>query len=180
MEISLRRRLMFAVLIVSSLFMIIQSCDAVRHNVGGVKNGGWIPNTMNYTSDWAAHEQFYVGDYWGFYEPRPNRQLYTVFEVNKTDYDSCSIDHFLYNISRGGGRDVYQLNHSRPYYFISGGGYCWQGLKLAVSVQELPPAPAEAPKAASSASLSASLPGMFTIVAAAAAALVVSWFGVHH
>ncbi|MCL7034423.1 hypothetical protein MKW94_000652 [Papaver nudicaule] len=181
MDIS-RRRLMVTVFIASSLIMMLQCCDAVRHNVGGTKNDGWIPNKMNYTSDWAAHEQFYVGDwlYWGYYEPRINRQLYSVFEVNKMDYDSCSTDHPLYNISRGGGRDVYQLNQSRPYYFISGGGFCWQGMKLTVFVQELPPAPAAAPSTGSyaapstgsSASLSASLSGIFSIFATAAALVV--------
>ncbi|KAI3880365.1 hypothetical protein MKW92_038678 [Papaver armeniacum] len=89
---------------------------------------GWALNKMNYT-DWAN---------WGYDEPRINRQLYSVFEVNKTDYESCSTDHPLYNISKEGGRDVYQVNHSRPYYFISGGGFCWQGMKLTVVVHELP------------------------------------------
>ncbi|MCL7038514.1 hypothetical protein MKW94_013994, partial [Papaver nudicaule] len=107
---------------------------------------------------------------WAYDEPRINRQLLSVFEVNKTDYDSCSTDHPLYNISRGGGRDVFKLKHSRPYYF-SGGSFCWQSMKLTVFVQERPPPPAEAPSTVSSASLSASLPGVFAIVAVASAAL---------
>ncbi|KAI3943659.1 hypothetical protein MKW92_017950 [Papaver armeniacum] len=175
---SFMRRLAITTVITVSLLMI--HCDALKHDVGGTKYSGWAPNKMNYTSDWASHEQFYVGDwlYWGYDEPRINRQLYSVFEVNKTDYESCSTDHPLYNISKGGGRDVYQLNHSRPYYFISGGGFCWQGMKLTVVVHDqLPPAPTEAPSSSGSTSLSASLPGIFAI--AAATALVVSQLGVH-
>ncbi|KAI3913950.1 hypothetical protein MKW98_010762 [Papaver atlanticum] len=165
---SLMRRLAITTVVTVSLLMI--HCDALKHDVGGTKYSGWAPNKMNYTSDWASHEQFYVGDwlYWGFDEPRINRQLYSVFEVNKTDYESCSTDHPLYNISKGGGRDVYQLNHARPYYFISGGGFCWQGMKLTLVVQELPPAPTEAPSSSGSTYLSASLPGIFAIAAATA------------
>ncbi|KAI3960589.1 hypothetical protein MKX01_003763 [Papaver californicum] len=175
---SLMRRLAITTVVTVSLLMI--NCDAVKHDVGGTKYSGWAPNKMNYTSDWASHERFYVGDwlYWGFDEPRINRQLYSVFEVNKADYESCSTDHPLYNISRGGGRDVYQLNHPRPYYFISGGGFCWQGMKLTVLVQELPPAPTEAPSTSGLTSLSANFPGIFATVAAAA--LVILKLGVHH
>ncbi|MCL7038822.1 hypothetical protein MKW94_004490 [Papaver nudicaule] len=126
---SLTRRLMVTVLIAALLMPL-------KHLVGGTEYNGWAPNKTNYTSDWAAHQQFHVGDwlYWGYDEPRINRQLFSVFEVNKTDYDSCSTDHPLYNISRGGGRDVFKLKQSRPYYFISGGGFCWKGMKLTVFV----------------------------------------------
>ncbi|PQP97635.1 lamin-like protein [Prunus yedoensis var. nudiflora] len=52
------------------------------------------------------------------------------------------------NITRG-GRDVYQLTEDRPYYFLSGGGYCFHGMRLALVAlqdqQQLPPAPAHAP-----------------------------------
>ncbi|KAI3929285.1 hypothetical protein MKX01_006521 [Papaver californicum] len=76
-----------------SLLMI--HCVATLHIVGGTRNNGWRPNFMNYTSDWASHEEFYVGDW------------------------LCE-----------------------PYYFISGGGFCRHGMKLAVFVKELPPPPA--------------------------------------
>ncbi|KAI3842440.1 hypothetical protein MKX03_035047 [Papaver bracteatum] len=175
MEILIKRLVIITMVVTVSLLMI--RCDAKRHTVGGTEYNGWAPNKMNYTSDWASHEQFYVGDwlYWGFDDPRTNRQLFSVFEVNKTDYESCSTDHALYNISLGGGRDVYQLNYSRPYYFISGGGFCWQGMKLTVFVKELPPAPAEAPSNGSP--FSASFPGILAI--AGAAALVLLKLGVH-
>ncbi|KAI3925881.1 hypothetical protein MKX01_014521 [Papaver californicum] len=60
-----------------------------------------------------------------------------------------------------GGRDVYHLN---PKNFISGGGFCWQGMILTVFVQELTPVPAEAKTPSSeSSSLSAALLCVFAI-----------------
>ncbi|XWS53248.1 hypothetical protein CRYUN_Cryun11dG0141400 [Craigia yunnanensis] len=59
-----------------------ESGQPVLHRVGGGRFI-WKPN-VNFT-DWAIHEQFYVGDwlYFGF-----NKQLYTILQVNKTSYDS--------------------------------------------------------------------------------------------
>ncbi|KAJ0099842.1 hypothetical protein Patl1_21842 [Pistacia atlantica] len=41
---------------------------------------------------------------------------------------------FIKNITKG-GRDVYQLLEPRPYYFLSGRGFCWGGMKLVIMVQ---------------------------------------------
>ncbi|KAI3956421.1 hypothetical protein MKX01_016834, partial [Papaver californicum] len=57
---------------------------------------------MNYTSDWASHEEFYIGDL----VPKVNRGLYNVYEVNNADYESCgSSHHFIAKVSRGVGCD---------------------------------------------------------------------------
>lgn len=77
-----------------------------------------------------------------------DKRYYNVLEVNKSSFESCNDQGFMKNITRG-GRDVYQLTEDRPYYFLSGGGYCFHGMRLALVAlqdqQQLPPAPALAP-----------------------------------
>lgn len=70
--------------------------------------------------------------------------MYNVLEVNKTSYESCNDQGFMKNITKG-GRDVFQLTEPRPYYFLSGRGFCWGGLKAAIFVQETAPTPPPAP-----------------------------------
>ncbi|KAF5725383.1 lamin-like protein [Tripterygium wilfordii] len=74
-----------------------------------------------------------------------DRNQMDVLEVNKTDYDACNADHPLHNYTTGAGRDVVHLNVTRHYYFISGKGFCFSGMKLAIRVQNLPPPPTAAP-----------------------------------
>ncbi|GMP28784.1 hypothetical protein CsSME_00004186 [Camellia sinensis var. sinensis] len=72
-----------------------------------------------------------------------DKRYYNVLEVNKTNYEKCNDQNFITNITRG-GRDVFELKQVRPYYFLSSGGYCFHGMKLAINVEEyvLPPAAA--------------------------------------
>ncbi|CAM8990021.1 unnamed protein product [Rhodiola kirilowii] len=91
---------------------------------------------VNYT-DWASQKQFFVGDWLKFVF---SKYQYSVMEVNQTNYDKCIETDFITNITRG-GRDVFQVNETRPYYFISGFGQCWGGVKLAINVQSIPPPP---------------------------------------
>ncbi|BBH00277.1 early nodulin-like protein 20 [Prunus dulcis] len=92
---------------------LMTSANGVLHKVGGAK--GWNQN-VNYT-EWSANENFY--------------RYYNVLEVNKSSFESCNDQGFMKNITRG-GRDVYQLTEDRPYYFLSGGGYCFHGMRLAL------------------------------------------------
>ncbi|XP_021830771.1 lamin-like protein isoform X2 [Prunus avium] len=56
----------------------------------------------------------------------------------------------------GAGRDVFNLTQTKTYYFLSGGGYCFQGLKVAVNVlRPMPPAPAPTSTSSSSTSTTA-------------------------
>ncbi|KAE8734435.1 hypothetical protein F3Y22_tig00000764pilonHSYRG00036 [Hibiscus syriacus] len=106
-----------------------ESREPVLHRVGGGRFS-WKPN-VNFT-DWAIHEQFFVGDwlYFGF-----NKQLYSVLQVSQTSYDNCIEQDSIKNITKG-GRDVFNLTEAKPYYFISGGGYCSKGgMKVAIIVQ---------------------------------------------
>lgn len=94
-----------------------------------------------------------------------DKRYYNVLEVNKTSYENCNDQGFIKNITRG-GRDVYQLTEARPYYFLSGGGYCWHGMKLYLIVHDgLPPAPELAPALAPATSV-ASPPNSLTSSAA--------------
>ncbi|KAL2925559.1 Lamin-like protein, partial [Bienertia sinuspersici] len=104
---------------------------AVVHEVGGDRFG-WRLN-VNF-SDWAAHQIFFVGDwlYFGF-----DKQKMSVLEVNQTGYKNCTESNYITNITRG-GRDVFNLTAARPYYFISGRGYCNRGVKLSINVLDAP------------------------------------------
>ncbi|KAG4969720.1 hypothetical protein AAZX31_13G045400 [Glycine max] len=101
----------------------------VLHKVGGSK--GWINHDVNYT-EWAAQEHVYVGDWLIF---KFDRRYFNVLEVNKTSYENCIDRDFIKNITRG-GRDVVQMTEARTYYYLSDGGYCFHGMKVAVQVQE--------------------------------------------
>ena len=95
-----------------------------------------------------------------------------VLEVNKTDYESCNADHPLHNWTTGAGRDVVPLNVTRHFYFISGKGFCYGGMKVAIHVKNAPPPPvaapirAAAPPTVSSTSQILLLPVVFAIGAA--------------
>ncbi|XP_010258805.1 PREDICTED: lamin-like protein [Nelumbo nucifera] len=116
--------------------LLVLSCgrsvsgDLLR--VGGSANG-WNPD-VNYT-EWAGHQYFYVGLwlYFGY-----DRHYFNVLEVNKTSYETCNDGDPITNVSRGAGRDVFNLREVKTYYFLSGGGYCWHGMKLAVPVHQFP------------------------------------------
>lgn len=74
-----------------------------------------------------------------------DRHLFNVLEVNKTSYENCIDQGFIKNVTGGAGRDVFQLTEAKTYYFLSGGGFCSQGMKVAVPVTEyVAPAPAPA------------------------------------
>lgn len=73
-----------------------------------------------------------------------DKHLYNVYQVNKTSYEQCNDHDFIKNITRG-GRDVFNLTEAKPFYFLSGGGYCYHGMKLAINVVEFIPSPESAP-----------------------------------
>ncbi|KAB2606335.1 lamin-like protein [Pyrus ussuriensis x Pyrus communis] len=104
----------------------------VLHRIGGGRNT-WAPHT-NFTQ-WSSQERFYVGDwlYFGF-----DKRIYNVLEVNSTSYENCIDKDFIYNVTRG-GRDVFNLTVAKTYFFLSGRGYCFEGMKVAIHVQEIPP-----------------------------------------
>jgi hypothetical protein len=76
-----------------------------------------------------------------------DKRYFSVLEVNKTSYENCIDAGFIKNITGGAGRDVFQLTEEKTYYFINAGGYCWQGMKVAIDVNDYAPAPAPTPGA---------------------------------
>ncbi|KAI3726136.1 hypothetical protein L1987_65933 [Smallanthus sonchifolius] len=129
-----------AVVVVATAAMLTCAMcrNPVRHLVGGKDR--WKPE-VNYT-DWSLHETFYVGDWLYFMY---DKHLFNVLEVNETNYWNCTDGGFIFNITRGAGRDVFELIQPKPYYFLASGGYCYNGMKLAVNVVEFVPAPQPSP-----------------------------------
>ncbi|XP_052191030.1 lamin-like protein [Diospyros lotus] len=128
-----------AFLVAAAAMLTCAVCHPPKlHRVGGA--AGWTRD-VNYTQ-WEAHDQFYVGDWLYFVF---DKRYFNVLEVNKTNYEQCNDQNFITNITRG-GRDVFNLTQAKPYYFLSSGGYCFNGMKLAINVQNYisPPAPAPA------------------------------------
>nr|TKS08277.1 plastocyanin-like domain-containing family protein [Populus alba] len=119
--------------LVFAMMVMVPEVSATRWTVGS--NMGWTTN-VNYTI-WAQDKHFYNGDW--LYRSQMN-----VLEVNKKDFESCNSDHPLHNLTRGAGRDVVPLNVTCNYYFISGKGICYGGMKLAVHVANPPPPPTTA------------------------------------
>lgn len=74
-----------------------------------------------------------------------DRNQQDILEVNSTNYELCNSDHPLHNWTRGAGRDVVPLNVTRKYYFLSGRGFCYSGMKLAIHVENSPPPPSASP-----------------------------------
>ncbi|KAG4911680.1 hypothetical protein JHK82_052282 [Glycine max] len=108
---------------------VVAMGSPVLHKVGGSK--GWINQDVNYT-EWSAQEHIYVGDWLIF---KFDKRYFNVLEVNKTSYENCIDRDFIKNITRG-GRDVVQMTEARTYYYLSGGGYCFHGMRVAVQVQQ--------------------------------------------
>ncbi|KAJ9147574.1 hypothetical protein P3X46_029720 [Hevea brasiliensis] len=162
----LARKGIIGLMLVMVVMITVEGASSNLHKVG-VR--GWIPN-YNYT-EWLnqQHEHFYVGDWLYFVF---DKHYFNVLEVNKTSYESCNDQGFIRNITRG-GRDVVELTEARLYYFLSSGGYCWNGMKIAISVEQLPPTPAPAPaKSGSSLTLSSTTASLMILSAAFYVALI--------
>ncbi|XP_018813969.1 lamin-like protein [Juglans regia] len=129
------------IMVVMLMIMRWQTCAlASLIRVGGVQ--AWNQN-VNYTV-WSSHQHIYVGDWLYFIF---DKHFYNVLEVNKTSYENCNDKGFINNITRG-GRDVFQVTEARPYYFLSSGGYCYHGMRVAVNVEDQAPVPSPAPASA--------------------------------
>ncbi|XP_022010590.1 lamin-like protein [Helianthus annuus] len=125
-----------AVFVVLAAMLTCAVCrNPVRYLVGGNDNR-WKPN-VNYTN-WSLQQVFYVGDWLYFVY---DKNLYNVLEVNETSYRNCSDQGFILDITRGAGRDVFELTQPKRYYFLSSGGYCYNGMKVSINVVEFVPAP---------------------------------------
>ncbi|KAH6791183.1 early nodulin-like protein 17 [Perilla frutescens var. frutescens] len=139
----LRRGVLLAATALLFAAVMLPEVAAVRYIVGSSK--GWS-STVNYTI-WAQDKKFYNGD-WLFFVYDRNQM--NVLEVNKTNYENCISDHPLHNWTTGAGRDVVPLNITKTFYFISGNGFCFGGMKVAIHVLNPPPPPSASPVRSSS------------------------------
>ncbi|KAM6576744.1 hypothetical protein CsatB_028581 [Cannabis sativa] len=134
------KRVMILMMVMILLITKFGCGKAELHYVGGGKSN-WAPN-INF-SHWSSQQTFHLGDwlYFGY-----NKYQFNVLEVNETSYEKCIEKDFIKNITKG-GRDVFQLTEPKTYYFLSGGGYCFGGMKVAIDVVHSgpPPTPALAP-----------------------------------
>ncbi|CAA7393521.1 unnamed protein product [Spirodela intermedia] len=142
--------LLAAVLACVSLLQNPPVVSANRFTVGNSK--GWNPG-VNYTI-WAQNKSFYVGD-WLVFLYQPGQA--DVLQVNETAYNQCLYDSPITNWSRGRSF-AFELNKTGHYYFICSRGYCYNGMKLAIKVEKIPPPPPPAQSAKASAA-APSLPG---------------------
>ncbi|KAK4346624.1 hypothetical protein RND71_032963 [Anisodus tanguticus] len=154
-----------AVVLTCAFLVMLPQVYSVRYIVGS--RFGWTSN-VNYTN-WAKDKHFYNGD-WLFFVYDRNQM--NVLELNKTNYESCNTDHPLHNWTTGAGRDVVPLNVTKTYYFASGKGFCYGGMKVAIHVENAPPPPKAAPVRSGSTNLLSSFKGQILIPALFATAAV--------
>nr|XP_027062619.1 early nodulin-like protein 1 [Coffea arabica] len=132
------------------LLLLVQKGIAFEFKVGG-PNGWAVPADPNSNShnQWAEKNRFQTGDSLLFVYPGDKD---SVLYVTKEDYNNCSTDRPLQKFTDG--HTVFNLNHSGPYYFISGvKDNCLKNEKIIVVVManrsKLAPAPSNETVAAS-------------------------------
>ncbi|CAN1321890.1 Early nodulin-like protein 1 [Linum perenne] len=111
------------------LLMFTTTVYSFDYQVGGAK--GWIVPPSNDTTlynEWASQNRFLVGD-----SVRFRYKKDSVMEVSEEGYKSCNSSHPKY--FSNSGNTVYELDHSGPYYFISGTArHCDKGQKMIIKV----------------------------------------------
>ncbi|KAH7655547.1 Cupredoxins domain-containing protein [Dioscorea alata] len=114
------------------IVLIMWSCvtwgSATVYTVGD--SDGW--NTGVDYSLWANDKTFVVGDSLEF---NYASGLHNVDEVSSGDYQSCSTNNIINSDSSGHTR-VYLSSSGRHHFICGVPGYCNQGMKLAVSVED--------------------------------------------
>ncbi|XP_010509110.1 PREDICTED: early nodulin-like protein 3 [Camelina sativa] len=111
------------------LLMIVNIAYAREFTVGGGK--GWtVPSGSQVYGQWAEQSRFQIGDSLLFvYQPNQD----SVLQVTRDAYDSCNTDSPTAKFADG--KTSFTLNHSGPYYFISGNkDNCKKNEKLVVIV----------------------------------------------
>lgn len=98
-----------------------------------------------------------------------------VVEVDEVGYNKCDASNPITNYSKGRSY-AFELNRTQMYYFICSYGYCYQGMKLAVNAEPLPPpsSPVSGKSSSAPAIIPRSAAAAVTLASAALAALL--WF----
>ncbi|KAL2236909.1 early nodulin-like protein 1 [Sesamum indicum] len=119
----------YSVLVLICLFLSFS--EARDHLVGGKSDAWRIPSSESDSlNHWAQKSRFLVGDslVWEYDASKDS-----VLQVTKRDYVTCNTSSPIETYT--GGSTKVKLEHSGPYYFISGAeGHCKKGQKLIVVV----------------------------------------------
>uniref|UniRef100_A0A0E0LGB0 Phytocyanin domain-containing protein n=1 Tax=Oryza punctata TaxID=4537 RepID=A0A0E0LGB0_ORYPU len=125
------RSRMLPLLVVAVVTLLPAAAVATNYTVGDEK--GWNPN-VDYTSWVKKHRPFYKGD-WLLFEYQNGRS--DVVQVDEVGYDNCDKANAISSYSKGHSY-AFQLKEAKDYYFICSYGYCYNGMKLAVTAKKGP------------------------------------------
>uniref|UniRef100_A0A0D9WUS0 Phytocyanin domain-containing protein n=1 Tax=Leersia perrieri TaxID=77586 RepID=A0A0D9WUS0_9ORYZ len=104
---------------------------ATNYTVGDEK--GWNPK-VDYEAWVKKHKPFYKGD-WLVFEYQNGRS--DVVQVDEVGYDNCDKANAISSYSKG-HTYAFQLKEAKDYYFICSYGYCYDGMKVAVTAKKGP------------------------------------------
>ncbi|GAA0172124.1 hypothetical protein Leryth_008543 [Lithospermum erythrorhizon] len=114
------------------LIALVSFSEARQHLVGGNKNPWKIPHSKHHDSfnRWASLTRFLIGDSLVF---KYDGSKDSVLQVHKENYMTCNTSSPI--ASHNDGNTEVKLDHSGPYYFISGAnGHCNKGQKIIIVV----------------------------------------------
>ncbi|KMZ68427.1 hypothetical protein ZOSMA_23G00820 [Zostera marina] len=103
-------------IVVCFLMVITPMASASQFTVGG--STGWaVPSDQSgmFYNNWASHLRFSIGDSLLF---MCNSEKNSVLQVSKHDYENCHTSSPINSFD--GSKVVVTLDHSGPYFFISG------------------------------------------------------------
>ncbi|XP_015954130.1 early nodulin-like protein 2 [Arachis duranensis] len=95
------------------LLSVLSTTQAIKFNVGG--SAGWVPNPSQSYNQWAGSNRFQINDTLVF---KYKKGSDSVLEVKKEDYDKCNKSNPIKKFDDG--NTEFTLDHSGPFYFISG------------------------------------------------------------
>ncbi|KAM0926743.1 hypothetical protein ACQ4PT_003364 [Festuca glaucescens] len=118
-----------AVLVLAVLALLPSAAVATNYTVGDEK--GWNPK-VDYTAWVKKHKPFYKGD-WLLFQYQNGRS--DVVQVDEVGYDNCNKESAITSHNKGTSY-AFQLKEAKDYFFICSYGYCYSGMKLAVTVKK--------------------------------------------
>ncbi|GAA0173660.1 hypothetical protein LIER_27230 [Lithospermum erythrorhizon] len=114
------------------LLSLVSVSEARDHLIGGKTDSWQMPpsKSTDTFNRWSSKTRFLIGDslVWKYDGSKDS-----VVQVNKKDYVNCNVTSPI--AVHNDGNTVVELDHSGPYYFISGAqGHCEKGQKIIVVV----------------------------------------------
>ncbi|XP_015694933.1 mavicyanin-like [Oryza brachyantha] len=144
---SCRSKMLPLMAVVAVVALLPAAAVATNYTVGDEK--GWNPD-VDYTAWVKKHRPFYKGD-WLLFEYQNGRS--DVVQVDEVGYDNCDKANAMSSYSKGHSY-AFQLKEAKDYYFICSYGYCYNGMKLAVTAKKGPASAGSSSSSSSSSSKS--------------------------